>query len=189
MNVRNISLLIGSLILFLSVLACTINIGGPAYPDQHIPVSTEAVGELLSAVETSVAAGEASGRVTLVINESQLTSYLAARLQSQAQPLFTNPQVYLRDGQIQIYGLAQQGYFQASIQIIVTAGVDDQGQLKIELTSADFGPLPVPSGLNEAVSATIQELTAGAIGPAAVGFRLESIKVADGTITIVGRTK
>ena len=103
MNVRKISLLIGLLILFLSILACTINIGGPAYPDQRIPVSTEAVGELQSAVETSVAAGEASGRVTLVITETQLTSYLAARLQSQAQPLFTDPQVYLRDGQIQIY--------------------------------------------------------------------------------------
>ncbi len=161
MNVRNISLLIGLFILFLSILACTINIGGPAYPDQRIPVSTEAVGELQSAVETAVAAGEASGQVTLVITETQLTSYLAARLQSQAQPLFTDPQVYLRDGQIQIYGLAQQGYLQASIQIIVTAGVDDQGRLKIELTSADFGPLPVPSGLNEAVSATIQEALHG----------------------------
>jgi hypothetical protein len=189
MNFRKISLPIGLLTLFMSILACTINIGGPDYPDQRIPISTVAVGELQSAMATAVALGEVSGRVTLVINETQLTSYLAARLRSQGQPLFTDPQVYLRDGHIQIYGLAQQGYLQATIQIVVTAGVDDQGQLKIELTSADFGPLPVPSGLNEAVSATLQELYTGAIGPAAIGFRLESIKVADGTITIVGRTK
>ena len=110
--------------------------------------------------------------MTLLISEAQLTSYLAGKLQIQAQPLFTDPQVYLQDGQIQIYGTAQQGYFQATIEIVVTAGVDDQGQLKIELTSADFGPLPIPAGLKDAVTAAIQEAYTGAIGPSAVGFRL-----------------
>jgi uncharacterized protein YpmS len=189
MSVRKMPLLIGLLFLILAILACTINIGGPAYPNQRIPVSTEAVAELLASVQTAVAAGDVSGQVTMHINEQQLTSYLASRLQTQASPLFTDPQVFLRDGQIQIYGMAQQGYFQATIEIVLTAGVDEQGQLKIELTSADFGPLPVPAGLKDAVTATIQEAYTGAIGPAAVGFRLESITVADGTLTIVGRTK
>jgi hypothetical protein len=189
MSVRKLPLLIGLLFLFLAILACTINIGGPAYPNQRIPVSTEAAAELLASVQTAVAAGDVSGQVTMHINESQLTSYLASKLQTQAQPLFTDPQVFLRDGQIQIFGMAQQGYFQATIEFVLTSGVDEQGQFKIELTSADFGPLPVPAGLKDAVSAAIQEAYTGAIGPAAVGFRLESITVADGTLTIVGRTK
>jgi uncharacterized protein YpmS len=189
MNTRKLSLLIGLSVLILGVIACTINIGGPAYPDQHVPVSTEAVGEFQSAMQTAMAAGAESGQVTLVITEPQLTSYLAYRLQAQSQPLFTDPQVYLRDGQIQIYGTARQGYLEATAAIILTAGVDEQGQLKIELTSADFGPLPVPAGLNDAVTATIQEIYTGAIGPAALGFRLESITVANGTMTILGRTK
>jgi uncharacterized protein YpmS len=189
MNVRKKTLFIGLSVLILAILACTINIGGPVYPDQRIPVSTEAVGELHAAMQTAVATGAESGQVTLVISEPQLTSYLAARLQTQTQPFFTNPQVYLRDGQIQIYGTAQQGYFQATIEIVVTAGVDTQGQLKIELTSADFGPLPVPAGLKEAITAAIQEAYTGAIGPAAIGFRLESITVAGGIMTVVGRTK
>jgi hypothetical protein len=189
MNVRKCILLIGPFFLLLAILACTINIGGPAYPDQRIPVSTQAVGELLSAVQTAVAAGADSGEIKLVITEPQVTSYLATNLQTQNQPLFTDPQVYLQDGQIQIYGTARQGYFLATIKLVVTAGVDAQGQLKIELTSADFGPLPVPAGLQEVVTAAIQEAYTGAIGPAAVGFRLESITVADGTMTIIGRTK
>ncbi len=147
------------------------------------------LGELQSAVQTAVAAGAESGQVTLVITEPQLTSYLAAQLQTQAQPLFTDPQVYLRNGQIQIYGTATQGYFQATIEIVVTAGVDPQGQIMIDVTTADFGPLPVPAGLKDTVTAAIQEAYTGAIGPAAIGFRLESITVADGTMTIVGRTK
>jgi len=176
-------------ILILAVLACTVNVGGPAYPDQHIPVSTEAAGEIQFVVQTAVAAGMESGQITLVLTEEQLTSYLAYQFQAQPQPIFTDPQVYLQDGQIQIYGTARKGYFQATVAIVLTAGVDEQGQLLIELTSANFGPLPVPSGLKEAVSAAIQEAYTGAIGPAATGFRLESVTIADGEMTITGSTK
>lgn len=193
MNARKLSLIVGFSVLVLGVIACTINVGGPAYPDQHIPVSTEAVGDFQSAMQTAAAAGVESGDVTLVITEAQLTSFLVYRLQTQSQtkiqPLFTDPQVFLRNGEIQIYGTARQGYLEATIAIVVTAGVDEQGQLKIILTSADFGPLPVPTGLKDAITASIQEAYTGAIGPAAIGFRLESITVTDGTMTIVGRTK
>jgi hypothetical protein len=189
MKVRKISLFIGLSLLLITILACTMNIGGPAYPDLHIPVSTGAAGELQSNLQTAVAAGAESGQVTLVVTESQLTSYLSAHLQTQPRPLFSDPQVYLHNGQIQIYGTATQGYFQATIQIIVTAGVDPQGQVLIDVSSADFGPMPVPAGLKDTITAAIQETYTGAVGPAAIGFRLQSINVANGTMTIVGRTK
>jgi hypothetical protein len=189
MKVRELSLLVGPFFLFLAIVACTINVGGPSYPDQHIPVSTEAAGELQAAVQTAVAAATESGQVELVVTEAQLTSYLANQLLAQTEPIFVNPQVYLKDGQIQIFGTATQGLFQATIEIVVTAGVDPQGQPRIELTTADFGPLPVPAGLNDTVTAAIQEAYTGVIGPAAFGFRLENISVANGTMTIVGRTK
>ena len=189
MKLQKRLLIIGAGSLLLAILACTINIGGPAYPTTTIPVSTEAVGELKSNLATAVAEGAISGQITLVFTEPQLTSYLAARLQEQAQPVLTNPQVYLRDGQIQLYGTASQGNFQATAGIILTAGVDDQGQLTIELTSANFGPLPVPAGLLDALTAAIKEAYTGALGPVATGFRLQSITIADGTMTIVGQTK
>ena len=178
-----------ALVLTLAILACVINIGGPAYPRPSIPVSTEAVESLNQAIQTAVAAGAESGVVTLAITETQLTSYLAFKLQSQNNPFITNPQAYLRDGQIQIYGTATQGYFQVTANIILAAIVDEQGQMKIELTSTDFGPLPVPDGLKEAATAIINEAYTGSLGPIATGFRLESITIAYGAMVIVGRTK
>jgi len=177
------------LALMLATLACMINVGGPAYPTPAIPVSTEAVESLNQAIQTAVAAGVESGVVTLAITEEQLTSYLAFKLQAQSSPFITNPQAYLRDGQIQIYGTATQGYFQVTANFILTAEVDEQGQLKIELTSADFGPLPVPDGLKEAVAAIIKEAYTGSLGPIATGFRLESVTIAYGAMVIVGLTK
>jgi uncharacterized protein YpmS len=189
MDTRKNLLLIGVFTLALAVLACTLNIGGPVYPTPAISVSTEAVGELQSSLETAVAAGVDSGQITLTITEPQLTSFLAYKLQAQSQLPITNPQVYLREGQIQLYATASQGYFEVTSRIVLSAGVDDQGQLKIEVTSADFGPLPVPIGLKEIMTATIQEAYTGALGPVATGFRLQNITIADGSMTIVGRIK
>jgi hypothetical protein len=177
------------MVLVLSLLACTISVGGPDYPQQRIPVSTEAVGEIQSAVQTAAALGVQTGTITLTLNEPQLTSYLAYKLQQQQDPFITDPQVLLRDGQITVYGTAKQGYFLATVKIVLSAGIDSAGQLKIELVSADFGPLPVPTGLRDIVTATMQEAYTGAVGPVATGFRLESIAIADGTMTVSGRIK
>jgi hypothetical protein len=61
--------------------------------------------------------------------------------------------------------------------------------LKIELVSADLGPLPAPNGLKEIISSTIQEAYTGALGPVATGFRIQSVTIADGAMTIVGQIK
>jgi hypothetical protein len=53
----------------------------------------------------------------------------------------------------------------------------------------DFGPFPAPEGLNSTVSAFVQEAFTGALGPAAIGFRLETVTIADGVMTLTGRIK
>jgi hypothetical protein len=136
-----------------------------------------------------------SGDVTINITETQITSVLAQRLQTDQnlqqdkKPLITDPQVYLRDGQMQIFGKTQQGMFAANIGIIVAVGVDENAKPKIEIVSADFGPLPAPEGINAAISALIQEAYTGAVGPVATGLRIQTISIADGIMTISGRIR
>jgi hypothetical protein len=189
MRIRHLSFLAGVFAIILAEMACTLNIGGPAYPTPSIPISTEAMGDLQSALETSIANGAVSGQVTLNITESEISSYLSYKLQAQSKPFITNPQVYLRNGEFQVYGTATQGYFQATVRMVLSAGVDEVGQIKIELTSANFGPLPVPNGLTEVATAAIQEAYAGALGPVATGFRLQSVTITNGSMIIVGQTK
>jgi hypothetical protein len=186
------------IILLLTSLACTVSVGGPDYSDLPvIPVSQEAAQSLRDEMKRAFEAGATTGVVTLNITEPQITSYLAFRLQNDPslqqteskQPLITEPQVYLRDGQMKIYGKTQQGMFTANIGIIINVGIDEAGQPKIEIASADFGPFPVPDGLKEAIAAMIREAYTGAIGPAATGLRIETINIADGIMTISGRIK
>jgi hypothetical protein len=184
------------LVLILASLACTVNVGGPDYSDRPtIPVSVEVAQSLREEIRRAFEAGLVSGQVTINITEPQITSVLAQRLQSDQNlqqdenPLIADPQVYLRDGQMQIFGKTRQGIFTANIGIIVAVGVDEFGQPKIEIVSADFGPLPAPEGINNAISALIQEAYTGSIGPVATGLRIETISIGNGIMTISGRIR
>ena len=196
MNQKKYALTIFLITLLFTSLACTIFVGGPDYSDlTPIPVSLEAAESLKAEMQKAFEAGAQTGVVTLNITEPQITSVLAFRLlsdpnmQTDQKPIITDPQVYLRDGQMKIYGKSQQGMFAANIGIIVNMGVDELGKPKIEIASADFGPFPTPTGINKALTAMIDEAFTGSIGPAATGLRIETITIADGIMTITGRIK
>jgi hypothetical protein len=184
-------------ILMLTSLACTVFVGGPDYSSlPPIPVSAEAAASIQDEIGRAIAAAAETGVITVNLTEPQITSYLAARLQtdpslqqSDRKPLITEPQVYLRDGQMQIYGKTQQGMFAANIGIIVNMGVDANGQPQIDVVSADFGPFPVPDGLKDAITAMVREAYTGSLGPVATGLRIEAISIANGVMTVTGRIR
>ena len=184
-------------VLIFTSIACTVFVGGPDYSNlAPIPVSTEAAQSLRDGVKKSFEDGLQTGLVTITITEPQITSYLAFRMetdpnmqQSDQQPIISEPQVYLREGQMKIYGKTQQGMFAANIGIILKVGVNELGKPKIEIASADFGPFPAPEGINEAITALIEEAYTGSLGPVATGFRIETITIADGIMTITGRIR
>ena len=183
--------------LVLTSLACVVFVGGPDYSNlPPIPVSAEAAASIKDEIQRAVQAAADTGVITVNLTEPQITSYLAARLQtdpslqqSDKKPLITDPQVYLRDGKMQIYGKTQQGLFTANIGIIVDLGVDANGQPQIDIASADFGPFPAPKGLKDAITAMVREAYTGSLGPVATGLRIESISTANGVMTVTGRIR
>lgn len=197
MRQHTISFYIHLSIALFATLACTIFVGGPDYSDlEPIPVSAEAAQSLRDGMAKSFESGLQTGVVTITITEPQITSYLALQMQTNPtlqqedqQPFFDEPQIYLRDGQMKIYGKTRQGMFAANIGILLSVGVDDLGKPKIEVESADFGPFPAPEGINEAVTLFIKEAFTGSIGPVASGLRIETITIADGLMTIIGRIR
>lgn len=183
--------------LVLTSIACVVFVGGPDYSNlPPIPVSAEAAASIKDEIQRAVEAAADTGVITVNLTEPQITSYLAARLQtdpslqqSDKKPLITDPQVYLRDGKMQIYGKTQQGLFTANIGIIVDMGVDANGQPQIDIASADFGPFPAPKGLKDAITAMVREAYTGSLGPVATGLRIESISTANGVMTVTGRIR
>src|SRR5687768_6771719 len=144
MKINRLGLPILLVSLIITSLACTIFVGGPDYSSlPAIPVSAEAAESIKEELRRAFEAGAQTGVMTINITETQITSYLAARLQtdpslqqSDSTPLIADPQVYLRDGQMQIYGKTKQGMFTANIVVIVSMGVDANGQLTIAVVYA-----------------------------------------------------
>lgn len=184
------------LTLILSSLACNINVGGPDYSDlAPIPVSASEADTLKEQIKRAFEDAAITGTITFTISEAQITSVLAQRLQSdpnlqeEQKPIITDPQVYLRDGQMKIYGKTQQGIFTANIGIIINITADANGRPLVEIASADFGPFPAPEGLKNTITAMISEAYTGSLGPAATGLRIETITIADGVMTVSGRVR
>jgi len=190
MKHKNFHFLVLAMTLTLSTLACSIAVGGPDYPAQAVPSAPEEAQAMRDLIEQAFLAGAETGVVTLQITESQMTSFITEKISQQVNPPFTDPVVFLRNGQMQVYGKINRGWFTANMLIAVNVTIDPTtGLPKFEIASADFGPFPVPEGLNSAISTIIDETFTGSIGPAAVGFRLETITIADGVMTITGRIK
>jgi hypothetical protein len=171
-------------------LACTIFVGGPEYPSQALPVATVEADAMKTQIEQALLAAVDTGRVTIQISESQLTSFLSARMQALEDPPFTDPLVQLQDGQMRLYARVRSGIFTANVLIGMTVGIDPQtGLPTIEIASAEFGPIPAPEGLNSAVGSILKEAFTGTFGPVATGLRIESIAIDEGLMVITGRIK
>ncbi len=173
--------------LCLSALACQIDVGGPAAPGDPIPVSTEAAAQIRDAWQSAVAGAVRTGNVTLLFDESQMTSFLALRLHAQEDPLLHDPQVFLRHGLIQVYGLTRRGALQASVLITIAPQLDSDGSLTFQVISADVGPLPMPDALRDSVSAILTEALTSPLGSLATGLRITSIAIADGQLALVAK--
>jgi len=173
----------------LATLACSVFVGGPDYPQPPVAASTQTAQDAQSEIDRAIAESVQTGSFKLALTESQVTAYVAAKLDAQPRPAITDPQVVLREGVIALYGRAQSGIFVAHVRALARATVDESGVPQIEITQAEFGPIPMPDSLTNPISALLQETLTGSLGPAATGFRLESIDIADGVMTVTGRTK
>ncbi len=165
----------------LGLAACRL---GPQPPDRSVERSAGGTDALTEIWESALAVE--GGQVTLVFSETQLTSFLASRLSEAENPVLDRAQIYLRDGEISIYGVSELGPIEAGSLVVVQPLVDSDGNIAFEIASAKLGPLPAPGALLNALSGLLTEAFTGKLGPLATGIRITSLAIADGRVAIVG---
>jgi hypothetical protein len=174
-------------VLVAATLACNLNIGGPEPPASPIPVTTEEVENLEESIEEVYEAGVPGSDVTLEITEAQMTSMAAFELQGQDALDVQDPQVYLRDGQIQFFATVAQPNLEAVMNLVLTLDVDAAGNPEFTFVSAKVGPLNVPDSILEDIEFYVDSAFASQIDQMASDINIESITIDDGVMTIVGR--
>jgi len=168
-------------------LACNFGIRRPETLNEPIPVSSEAVDSLEDSLQGAYQQAIAGEPVTLVIDEAQLTSMVAFELQERGDVPFEDPQVYLRDGQIQVVGKMRRQGIAVTTRVVLEAEVDDDGNVHLNVVSANFGPLPVPDSMIADMETYLDSSFSKEISAMAPNTRIENISIENGQMTITGQ--
>jgi len=172
-------------ILILASLACSLPTRTAPTDEPTVPVSTEAAGEAESVLATAAAELRTSGKISVTLTETQLTSYIAQRIAAQPDSPIKDPQVILQNGEIEITGKASVGILSANASIILEPFANN-GNLGVTIREARFGSVPVPDSTIESLSQTLNQNLNDLITIQGEKFYLETIEIGDGTLTLSG---
>ena len=170
-------------------LACNLPFFTPKTPAPPIPITTEAVQSLEETAQNAYEGIQQGETATFVITETQLTSLVALKLQEVGNQTITNPQFYLRDGKLQVYGTITREELEAIAFVVIAVGVDASGQPVFDIESAQLGPVPLPEELISQLETQLQLIFQQEIAKLAPNIAVDSITIADGQMTIVGHPR
>lgn len=182
-------LVLAILSLLAASLACQVDLGGPQPPGKPIPIEPAAAEELQANWQSAIESAANTGQVTVLIDERQLTGLIADRFAASDEPLIRNPQVFLRENQVQVFGVAERAILKANVLITVTPEITEDGEVAFQIPDASLGPVPAPSALKSSLSAVLTEAFTGSIGSLATGIQISSLAIADGQMSIVGELR
>lgn len=153
------------------------------------PTPTLSLDQQVRAAKTAAAP---SSVLTLSIYSGQIKSWLAPKLNTQADPFLRDLEVYQNDNKLFIGGYIKQGgNNQARLEIILSANLDTEGNPSITVSSTKINQF---TGLNlQGLDKTISEFVATALTErltqATSDFRLEGIYIGYNEMRLTGRAK
>jgi len=185
---RKFGLLTAVLALVFSSLACGLG-RKPATPAPPIPIRTEAVKQLQTDVSTASKQIQSGNPFELNVTEEEITSAIAFQLQQSGNETLSEPQVYLRDGIVQLFAKVKQGNFSAYAKILIIVRVTSDGYPAVELDSVELGTLPVTQAFKDQLDKTLQNAVIQYFQYGGENLYLDSITIADGVMTIKGHQR
>jgi len=182
-------------VLGLVMLACTCGVptpklSGPA-PAATVPVSEEAAKRMQTKLNQAATQAKSTGQYKVALTESEVTSYLVAKLEEQRKqgdtiPL-TNPQIKFTQDQAWVYGTFESGSTKLN-GLVVASPIIRDGKLSIKVVRADFGAVPVPGPLldqlNQQIQVWIDEQSAQS-----QSILLTGITIRQGQIEVTGQAR
>ncbi len=184
-------------ILILTSLAC----GLPAMiakptatpiPTEPAAMTTEQAQQFEDNMQATLNSPNAEGQVTVTITEAQLNAYLANKMTelqqdpSSPQGVVRDPKITLLPGKVEVTGKVTLSGFDLEAQASVLPSVDDTGKPVLKVQSIKVGPVPVPDALIGQVNDQIGSVLDDYLTSNDVNFKVQSITVSQGLITVVG---
>lgn len=183
---------LGIFILFSSLIAASLACNLPQRTSTEatpIPISPASAQELEQNIQKASEEFLETGRLELTITELQLTSLVAEKISSQAEASFTNPQIKLQDGQIQVSGDLPQNGILLPVKANLSVAANEQGNLDYDFLSASLGPLSLPENIVNQISDYVRGIIDQNITTVTGNLFIEEVTIADGVMIIKGHSR
>jgi hypothetical protein len=174
-------------VLVLAAMACMLSATGPLPPGPTL-APDEASDDTACGVERKLReAGALASRgspATLSLTQAEVTAWLARRAEEYAaharEPLpLAHLQVYFDAGAAHFYAEHRAGAIVSRVLVTVTPAVTAGGQLDVDISAAQYGPVPLDAALSFANGVVDDAL-------AALGerYRVHALSLDGGTLTV-----
>jgi uncharacterized protein YpmS len=163
---------------------CNLLSGQVPTPPHPIAVSTESAGQLESRIRQNLA-GEPGQQFILRMTDSEVTSLVAVKLGEYDESPVTNPQIWFTKGKI--YGTGQLVNvlpFQTSFFVVAGAHIQD-GQVVVEIEKSSAGALPIPEGVLDTISQSMNET----VDEMQLDVQVTALEILEGEAIIKGTRK
>jgi hypothetical protein len=185
----SLPILLALVLLLVASLACRLPGLSRADPTPApVPVSSEAVEDLMAEIESAGATASAGGPIVLELTETQLTSLAALELQNQQEVGIQNLQIRLQNGQVMISGNVAQDSISLPIGVDLNIYVE-AGEPRTEIVSAKLGPLPVPQAYLDQITEQFNQALISQFSSYGQDIVFDSISIQNGIMTITAHTQ
>lgn len=178
-------ILIVIFIMVTTTLACQIFAGGPQAPSNEIYTSDNADNSVEQILESAIRDQDAE-TMAFTLSQDQITAFVAEKLAANPDIPIRSPQIILENGQADIYGRLEQSVLTANFHITMKPVVEPSGKLSLEISDADFGPLPLPQVLLDTISTSVNSFISDSFKYRGTHLRIDEIFISDGFVTIEG---
>jgi len=158
--------------------------GAPQRPGSEIMVSQQAGVEAKSIIENALPQPGSLSSIT--ITEQQITSWLAMELQENPDLPLSKVQVFLRNGQVQVWGMVNGSADSTSALIVGEIKINNNQQPYFVIESMQIGTQVVPNVLLTQMESWLNQMLVENINEQLPGLQMMNVNVVNGLITVSG---
>ncbi len=158
--------------------------GAPERPGAQIVPSEVAGAQAKKALESAIP--DPGSLNTATLTELQITSWLAMEMKNSPDLPLQDVQVYLRNGEIQIWGIVKGSDSETSALVIGAINLDSNGHPTFEIESLQIGQQVIPNILLSQAEAWLNQFISEKINEQTPGLEVMNINISNGLITISG---
>ena len=184
-NTHYLIVVLSVLSIILASLACNLPIRKTAV----VPVTTQSAGEFSANLQEAAEEAAKTGIVDFTFSESQITSFLALQLQSEPDPFLQNPQIFLRDGKIEIHGDVKQSGLLLPFKASISVEANGSGGMDYHLDSGSISSIPLPKSILEQIDTQARQMIDTIVTEQLSNVYIENVSIADGSMTVTGQSR